>query len=78
LGQAMETDFRLLTPEGRFGFGWQAQDLNPWGVCGNAAAADAIRGGQVAQHMVRTFVDLVSEVARFPLDRLRSSAERLS
>jgi len=76
LGQEMGADFKLLTTEGRFGFGWQAQDLNPWGVCGNAAAADAGRGAQLAQHLVRTFVDLVGEVARFPLDRLRSTGER--
>ena len=77
LGQEMEADFKLLTTEGRFSFGWQAQDLNPWGVCGNAAAADAGRGAQLAQHLVRTFVDLVREVTLFPLDRLRLSRERL-
>jgi creatinine amidohydrolase len=77
LGQEMEAEFKLLTPEGRFGFGWQAQDLNPWGVCGNAAAADAERGAQLAQHLVGTFVDLVGEVRRFPLDRLRPGAKRL-
>jgi creatinine amidohydrolase len=77
LGREMEAEFKLLTTEGRFGFGWQAQDLNPWGVCGNAVAADAGRGAQLAQHLVRTFVDLIGEVARFPLDRLRPSGEGL-
>lgn len=77
LGQEMEKDFKLLTAEGRFGFGWQAQDLNPWGVCGNAAAADSERGARLAQHLVCSFVDLVGEVARFPLDRLRPCGERL-
>lgn len=76
LGQEMEPDFKLLSPEGRFGFGWQAQDLNPWGVCGNAAAADAERGSRLADHLVRTFVELVSEVARFPLDRFRPDGEQ--
>jgi creatinine amidohydrolase len=76
LGQDMERerDFQLLTVEGRFGFGWQAQDLNPWGVCGNAAAADAERGARLAAHLVQSFIDLVGEVARFPLDRLRPGA----
>lgn len=77
LSQEMEADFKLLTPEGRFGFGWQAQDLNPWGVCGNAAAADTERGAQLAQHLVDTFVDLVDEVARFPLDQFRTRGEHL-
>jgi creatinine amidohydrolase len=76
LGQEMEEEFDMLTIEGRFGFGWQAQDLNPWGVCGNAAAADAERGEILAQHLVETFAHLVSEVARFPLDRLRHNGER--
>lgn len=75
LGQEMATDYELLSPEGRCGFGWQAQDLNPWGVCGNAAAADADRGAQIARHMVDTFVALIAEVARFPLDRLRDRAK---
>lgn len=74
-GQEMERDFKLLTVEGGIGFGWQAQDLNAWGVCGNAAAADAERGARVAQHLVEQFVDLVGEVGRFPLDRLRPAGE---
>lgn len=75
LGQEMEAEFELLSPEGRFGFGWQAQDLNPQGVCGNAAAADGDRGARLARHMVHTFIDLLGEVARFPLDRLRDRGE---
>ncbi len=71
LSRDMEGDFELLTPEGGIGFGWQAQDLNPEGVCGNAAAADAERGKMVADHAVDCFVRLVREVARFPLDRLK-------
>lgn len=78
LGQEMEADFDLLTIEGPVGFGWQAQDLNPWGVCGNAAAADAERGATLAGHLVRIFVALVGEVARFPLDRLRPAGEQAS
>ena len=34
----------MLSPEGGVGYGWQAQDLHPAGVAGNAAAADAERG----------------------------------
>ncbi len=70
LGEEMEGEFDLLSPEGRFGFGWQAQDLNPSGACGNAAGADAERGRVLADHIVARFLDLVSEVMRFPLDRI--------
>ncbi len=71
LGQEMEKEYQFLAPEGHIGFGWQAQDLNSWGVCGNATAADAERGARLAQHMVDSFILLVGEVMRFPLDRLR-------
>ncbi len=78
LSQEMAGKFDLLTIEGAIGIGWQAQDLNPWGVCGNAAAADADRGAKVAQYLVGRFVDLADEVARFPLDRLQPPTEQQS
>jgi len=67
----MEAEYRHLTPEGRFGFGWQVQDLNDAGACGNAAAADADRGRLLAEHAIGTFLELLREVARFPLENLR-------
>lgn len=72
LGAEMEEGYDLLAPEGAFGFGWQAQDLNPSGACGNAAAADAERGRLLADHVVGRFHKLVREVARFPLERLQN------
>jgi creatinine amidohydrolase len=76
LSQEMVGNFDLLTVEGAIGIGWQAQDLNSWGVCGNSAAADAHRGAEVAEYLVRRLVDLISEVTRFPLDRFHNSTER--
>ncbi len=71
LGERMEGDFKILTPEGAIGFGWQTQDLNPDGACGNALDADAERGRQVVEHAARTFAALLAEVDRFPLSTLR-------
>lgn len=71
LSEDMEGEFEMLAPEGKFGFGWQAQDLNPAGACGNAAAADAERGRKLADHVIDRFHALVREVARFPLDYFR-------
>lgn len=68
LSKTMQTDFDILTPEGKVGFGWQIQDLNPEGACGNAAAADAERGKLVADHAVRRFIALLQEVARYPVE----------
>lgn len=71
LSVRMERDFRLLTPEGAIGFGWQTQDLNPDGACGNALDADADRGRRVVEHAARALAELLAEVDRFPLDTLR-------
>ena len=37
----MAQEFKYLTPEGKVGFGWQTQDLNLFGACGDATDADA-------------------------------------
>jgi creatinine amidohydrolase len=74
LGQRMEADFRFLTPEGAIGFGWQTQDLNPDGACGNALDADAERGRLVVDHAAHNFAALLAEVDRFPLTNLQDRA----
>ena len=67
LSVAMERDYRLLTPEGGVGFGWQAQDLHPAGACGNAAAADAERGAEQVERAARALLGLIEEVRAYPL-----------
>jgi creatinine amidohydrolase len=73
LSVAMERDYEFLTPEGKVGFGWQTQDLNPDGACGDASLADAQRGAQVVEFAAQRFVQLLSEVDRFPLSTFRTS-----
>jgi len=67
----MESEYVHLTPEGRVGFGWQTQDLHPAGACGNALDADAERGRVIVEHAAARFIELLLEVERFPLSRLR-------
>lgn len=64
----------LLTPEGGVGYGWQAQDLHPAGVMGNAAAADAMRGREEVERAAKALVQLIAEVADWPAERLRTKA----
>lgn len=71
LGIEMEREFRFLAPTGAIAFGWQTQDLNPYGACGDARDADAERGRQVVEHAARSLVQLLLEMQRFPLDALR-------
>lgn len=60
----------LLMPEGRIGYGWQTQDVQPSGACGNAAAADAERGREHIERSARNLLKLINEVLEFPLDRI--------
>jgi len=70
LMHTMGEEYRWLTPEGRVGFGWQSQDLHPSGAIGNAAAATAEKGRILAEHAVANMIELLGEVARYPLDRI--------
>jgi len=71
LPHQMATTHRLLGPEKPVGFGWLAQDLAPEGVCGNAAAADAVRGERLLAHLADQLALLVNETAELPLTLLR-------
>jgi creatinine amidohydrolase len=65
---AMEQRFRHLRAEGAgVGFGWQTQDLNPEGACGNALDADAARGAALLDAAARGIVELLREVDGFVL-----------
>ena len=70
LGERMTKDYEMLRPEGRNGFAWMAEDLNPKGPAGNASAATADKGRRLAAHQTERFATLVAEVSRFPLDQL--------
>ena len=61
-----------LTPAGRIG--WQAQDLNPAGVCGNAAVATADKGRAFLDHAGRQIATLLQEVHRAPVTMLDTAA----
>ena len=71
LSALMENEYRLLTPEGGVGFGWQAQDLNPLGACGDATLADAAKGKQLVDGAAAGLVELLGEIVRYPLENIR-------
>lgn len=60
----------MLSPEGAVGFGWQTQDLNRDGACGNAAIADAERGGIIVNRAAEALIALIDEIANYPMDRI--------
>ena len=69
LSSRIAAENRLLRAYGRIGMGWMAQDLNPAGVVGDAAAADAETGRALVEHAATRLVELLGEVRRFPVER---------
>ncbi|THV21585.1 creatininase family protein [Peteryoungia ipomoeae] len=63
--------FRHLRAYGPHAFGWKMSDLNPQGVAGNASAATAERGERLIAHSVKGLVELLEDVERFDVTRLR-------
>ena len=64
-----ESLYRRLRIHGRIQFGWRAEDLNPVGVVGNAAAATAEKGRSVIEHGARAFVELLEDLDRLDPER---------
>jgi creatinine amidohydrolase len=63
-------DYEFLSPEGAVGFGWQTQDLQPSGACGDASKADPARGLVTIERAAEALIKLINEVARYPLDSI--------
>ena len=64
-------DFTHLRAYGPHAFGWKMADLNPEGVCGDAAQATATAGEALLDHAARGFIELLRDVDRFQPDWLR-------
>lgn len=62
-----EGEFELLRPHGPHGFSWIASDLNPHGVVGNAAIANAEKGRLTAAHQADGFVRLMRDIRKAKL-----------
>lgn len=74
----IEKRFSLLTPEGAVGFGWQAQDLQASGACGNAALATPELGAELVERAARKLVELIAEVDAYPLDNITDRTRYVS
>lgn len=68
---ARENRYLSITPRGKIG--WQTQDLNPLGACGDAASATAEKGRSVLDFVASRFVELLQEVEAYPLARLTNA-----
>jgi creatinine amidohydrolase len=69
----IEKDHRELRLEGDPGIktGWQTQDLNPQGACGDATSASAEAGKTVVEQAARRLATLLAETSAYPLANLK-------
>lgn len=67
LTKRMANEYTHLSAIQPVGFGWMAQDINPAGAVGDAAAATREKGEAAADFGARAFVQLLREVDRFAL-----------
>ncbi|MGZ9032467.1 MAG: creatininase family protein [Burkholderiaceae bacterium] len=56
----------LLGAEKPVGIGWMTQDLSVQGACGNAAAASAVKGAALLDHLAASLAQLLAEVEAMP------------
>ena len=68
---AMTREFKWLNASRPAGFAWLTQDLNAGGAIGDATPASAAKGDAALVHGARAFIELLQEVDRFDLARLR-------
>lgn len=62
--------YSWLRPTGLHAMAWMAQDVHPSGAAGDASLATAEKGKATAAFQAKGFVELLADVARFPLERL--------
>jgi creatinine amidohydrolase len=68
---AMAREFKWLGAYRPAGFAWMTQDLNPTGAVGDATLASAAKGDASLKHGAEAFMELLREIDRFDLSRLR-------
>jgi creatinine amidohydrolase len=70
LSVQIERESEMLGPEGAARFGWQAQDLHPKGVCGDASKATADLGKLTVERAAARLLVLIDQISRYPLSRI--------
>jgi creatinine amidohydrolase len=68
---AMAREFKWLGAYRPAGFAWMTQDLNTTGAIGDATLATAAKGETALKHGAQAFVELLHEIDRFDLGRLK-------
>jgi creatinine amidohydrolase len=72
----MAQEFKWLSASRPAGFAWMTQDLHASGALGDATPATAAKGETALAYGARAFVELLQEVDRFDLARLKEGPLR--
>jgi creatinine amidohydrolase len=72
----MADEFKWLSASRPAGFAWMTQDLHATGAVGDATLATAAKGEAALDYGARAFVELLQEVDRFDLARLKDGPLR--
>lgn len=67
----VEARYEQLRLTGGISAGWQAQDLHPLGVAGNAAGATPEMGAAIVEHIVSRLATLLIEVSDYSLENIK-------
>jgi creatinine amidohydrolase len=62
----VEAENAVLRVEGATGIGWQTQDLNAAGVCGDATRATEALGRELVERAAQGLAALIADVDRYP------------
>lgn len=74
--ERMKEASRFLQPLPPHSLAWIAHDLNPAGVVGDAASGTAEKGAAICKHQVAGFIELIRDLAAYPLSNLYSPPSR--
>ena len=70
-GIGLEREFHYLGIDRPARLGWMSQDLHASGAMGDASAATVEKGKAAIEFGARAFAELLGEVDRFDLSRLK-------
>jgi creatinine amidohydrolase len=62
--EKLVAETKHLSINARAKLGWQIQDLNPAGACGDASAATADKGRRVIDHVAAHFIEMLHDLDR--------------
>jgi creatinine amidohydrolase len=68
---ALDREAKILRATGSTSLAWTAEDLNPSGAIGDARSATAEKGSLTARYQAARFVELLEDLTRFPLSRIK-------